>query len=61
MHRFLGYWLLAFVLTLPSWWIVAAHEMANGRDLLWTAGVAAFLASVLCLRQQPVSAPNSAD
>jgi len=61
MHRFLAYWLLAFVLTLPSWWIVAAQQMADGRDLVWTAGVAAFLASVLCMRQQPVSAPNSAD
>jgi hypothetical protein len=58
MHRFLAYWLLAFVLTLPSWWIVAAQEMADRRDLLWTAGFAAFLAAVLCLsRPAPAATP----
>jgi hypothetical protein len=62
MHRFFAYWLLAFVLTLPSWWIVAVQEMADGLDLLWTAGFAAFLAAVLCLRRPaqataPISQP----
>ena len=51
MHRFFFYWLLAILLTLPSWWIVAAHKMADGRDLVWTAGFAAFLAAMLCLRR----------
>jgi steroid 5-alpha reductase family enzyme len=61
MNRFLAYWLLAFVLTLPSWWIVAAHGMASGRDLLWTAGFAAFLATVLCLGERPAASAVRAD
>lgn len=61
MNRFLAYWLLALVLTLPSWWIVAAHRMATGHDLLWTAGFAALLAAVLCLREQPGSSLVRAD
>ena len=53
MQRFLLYWFLAFLLTFPSWWIVAARSLADGRDLLWTAGLAALLAGVLCLRAEP--------
>ena len=54
MIRFIALWILAFVLTLPSWWIVAAQGLANGLDLLWTAGFAAFLATVLCQSRQPI-------
>ena len=57
MNRFLTYWLLAFVLTLPSWWIVAAHGMASGCDLLWTAGFAACLAAVLSGLRPPATVP----
>jgi hypothetical protein len=58
MNRFFAYWLLAFIFTLPSWWIVAANRMADGRDLIWNAGFAAFLAAVLSFQNQPEPGPS---
>ncbi len=61
MHRFIAYWLVAVLLTFPSWWVVAAHDMADGRDLWSTAGFATLLAAVLCLRQRPAAADCCTD
>ncbi len=50
MSRFFSRFLLCLLLVLPSWLAGALQHMANGGDLLVTAGFAAVLAWALGLR-----------
>lgn len=57
MSNFIGNWLFCFVLVLPTWVLGAVYNMANGSDLLWTAGFAAFLALMLRVSRELDLAP----
>jgi len=52
MNRFFTRFLLCLLFVLPSWLAGALQNMANGGDLLVTAGFAAVLAWVLGLRSE---------
>lgn len=52
MGTFIGNWLVCFALVFPTWLVGAIENLANGRDLLWTAGFAAFLALVIGLARR---------
>ena len=57
MTNFIGNWLFCFVLLFPTWYVGAVKNMANGSDLLWTAGFAAFLALMLRVSRERELAP----
>jgi hypothetical protein len=49
MRNYFGRFLVCFLFVIPSWLAGATQNMANGGDLLVTAGFAAVLAWVLGL------------
>ena len=51
MSHYLGRFLVCLLLVFPSWLAGAMQNMANGGDLLVTAGFAAVLAWVLQARR----------
>ena len=53
MNHYCSRFLLCLVFVLPSWLTGALQNMANGSDLLVTAGFAAVLAWALGLRTAP--------
>lgn len=56
MNRYIARFFVCFVFVLPSWLAGAVQNMANGSDLVVTAGVAASLAWVLGLARSPWAA-----
>ncbi len=57
MSRHISRFLLCLLLVFPSWLAGALQNMANGGDLLVTAGFAAVLAWVLGLRETESGRP----
>ena len=53
MDNYFGRFLICFLFVAPSWLAGALQNMANGGDLLVTAGFAATLAWILGLRSSP--------
>ena len=51
MNSYFSRFLICLVFVFPSWLAGAVQSMADGRDLLVTAGFAAVLAWVLGLRE----------
>lgn len=56
MSRYFNRFLLCLALVFPSWLAGAMQDMANGGDLLVTAGFAALLAWVVGLRTRKSAA-----
>ena len=53
MNSYFSRFLICLVFVIPSWLAGAVQNMANGGDLLVTAGFAAVLAWALGLRSSP--------
>jgi len=57
MNNYISRFLLCLFLVMPSWLAGATQNMANGGDLLVTAGFAAVLAWALGLRRTKNAQP----